>query len=345
MKRYLFRAASFLFGVAAAAGIMTIGKTDVLAAEMITLTGTVAKGTTADTLYLYNSSNGTYELKIDSNTNFSACKVLTVGKKVTVSMYRGDDANMHASAVASNEQSVGVSVDTSNKSTVTGKILDKSSDDLLYLDTSDGEMQIKIDSTTDLSACRVLVTNAKATVVVARGSDAYMHAISISNDGSSSGSSSSSSSSAVSNTVAVTGTPEDKFDGNILNLKTKDGTYTLKVDSSTDTSSGFVFTPDNKLTVYIYRGSDAYMHAAKTVGTRSSNTTINGSSTSFTGTVDGKSDDSQLLLKTSGGTMTFRLDSNTTLQGAKAIIKGQSVTVTGAVGSDTYWHAVTITAK
>ena len=52
-----------------------------------------------------------------------------------------------------------------------------------------------------------------------------------------------------------------------------------------------------------------------------------------------------LYLNTSGGTMKFKLDSTTSLNNSKGLTKGKIVTVSGSVGSDEYWHAVTITTK
>ena len=119
----------------------------------------------------------------------------------------------------------------------------------------------------------------------------------------------------------------------------------LAVDSSTDTSGGFMFTPGNKVTAYVYRGSDANMHAAKIVGTRSSGATLNGSTMTFSGSVEANSTEEILYLNTSGGIMKFKLDQSTTLSNAKGLAKGRIVTVSGTVGSDEFWHAVSITAK
>ncbi len=348
MKNTSRKVATMLLGIVLATGMMIGGKTEVNAATpTATVTGTVAKGTTADTLYLYNSSDGTYTIKLDGETDFNGCKVLTVGKQISVGIYRGNDEYNHAATITAGKQTVSASVDTSNQATVTGKVKDKSTDEILYLDTTGGEMVIKLDSTTNLGGCRVVVAGANVNVVVARGSDAYMHALSISNGSGSSGSSDSVSYSGEvpANTTAVTGTPEDKSNGDMLYLKTKDGTYTLKVDDSADTSQGFVFTSGNKVTAYIYHGSDSYMHAAKVVGTRNNGGASGGSTTTFSGTVESGSTESLLLLNTSGGVMKFKLDGGTTLSGSKGLYKGLQVTVSGSTGSDAYWHAVSIAAK
>ena len=348
MKNVMKKVAAMLLCIAVA-GVMTISyETDVSAATATaTVTGTVASGTTADTLYLYNSSDGTYTIKLDAETNFEGCKVLTVGKKVTVGLYRGNDAYNHAATVTAVNKTSTTTVDQSASATVTGKVKEKTTDEILYLDTSGGEMIIKLDSSTNLSGCRVIVPGANVAVSVARGTDAYMHALSITSGSTANTTSSATTGTAEtpSGTVAITGTPEEKSTADVLYLKTKDGTYQLKVDANTDTSGGFIFTSANTLTAYIYRGSDAWMHAAKVVGTRNNGSGSGGSTTALSGTVESDSTESLLLLKTSDGVMKFKVDTTTSLQGAKGISKGMQVTVNGTVGSDRYWHAVTIATK
>ncbi len=343
MKNRLRRVATLLCGIVLATGMMVVNKVDIEAATATaTVSGTVASGTTADTLYLYDSSNGKYTIKLDSETNFNGCKILTVGKQITVGLYRGDDAYNHAATITAGKTASSASVDTSNQATVTGTVKDKSTEETLYLDINGQEMIIKLDSTTDMSGCRVVVSGANVNVVVARGSDAYMHALSISNGSGSSSSSSVSAGEAPSGTTAVTGYPEDKSSGSMLYLKTNDGTYQLKIDDSTDTSGGIVFTSSNKVTAYIYRGSDAYMHAAKVVGTRNNGSPASSNTTAFTGTVESGSTESMILLNTSGGVMKFKLDGSASLNGSKAIGKGDKITINGATGSDSYWHVVSI---
>jgi len=349
MNKVIFKRIFYSFlSVVLVTGCLFTSKLQVKAANQI-VTGTVAKGTTASMLYLYEPSNGTYKITIDSNTDTSACKFLTVGKTVTVSMYRGDDSNLHAAAIASGKNVSSVSVDSSNRSTVKGTVMDATTEEMLYLNTSDGEMHIKIDSGTNTSGCRILVSGANVTVVCSRGSDAYMHALSItttdtSSSSSSSSSSTSSSSSSTPTGTAVTGTPTSNSRNGVLYLSTNDGTYYLICDSSCDTSSGFMFTPGNKLTAYIYRGDDANMHASKVIGTKASTSTLRSGTSTFTGTVESNSSEEMMYLNTSGGVMKFKIDSNTSLTGAKNLIKGSKVSVTGSVGADTFWHAITISS-
>ncbi len=333
------------------ASVFLITGTEIFADNTV-VTGTVSRGTNSSTLYLYNTSAGKYTIKINEDTNTSACKILTVGKTVTVSMYKGSDGNYYAASIASGTKAAPVSTTTSNKASITGTVTDATTESMLYLSTSGGTMQIKIDSTTDLSGCKMLVSGAQVTVTYARGSDAVNHALSVSSYNTASqnvtatktGTGTNSASAVPANTVAVTGTPTSDSKEDVLYLKAKDGTYYIAIDSDTDTSGGVVFTTSNTLTAYIYRGSDAKMHAAKIIGTRSGNTTLNSGTANFEGTVENGSTEEILLLKTSGGTMKIKLDAGTVLSGTKGIVAGQKVTVNGSTGTDAYWHARTITA-
>lgn len=64
--------------------------------------------------------------------------------------------------------------------TVQGKVLSGTTDELLKLSTSDGLMEIKLDSGTDTSNCKILLPDTKIKVSVSHGSDAYMHVLTIS---------------------------------------------------------------------------------------------------------------------------------------------------------------------
>ncbi len=341
-KKAITTATMMLTGFIALVGPrMTVSAHTIIA----NIQGTVSKGTTSDTLYLYSPSSGNYTIKIDSDTDTSKCRLLVPGKAVTVAIYRGDDAVLHAENIVGGKANNSVTVDA-NRTTVSGVVKDNSTEEMIYLDTTGGEMQIKIDPTTDFTGTKLMVAGKTITVVCSRGSDAYMHAVSISDNSTTQSSTAAvSTSSTPENTIAVTGYPTESSTSNMLYLDTSGGVMSIKVDDTSDTNGGFMFIPGNKLTVYVYRGSDAYMHAAKIVGTRSSSTVSGASTTTFTGNVYSDSTDSTMYLGTSGGTMHIKLDAGTTVIGAKGIVKGRTVTVAASVGSDGYWHAVTVTAK
>ena len=117
---------------------------------------------------------------IDGDSDVSNGRVLMPGRRLTVSFYRGSDAYLHAARiVGEKESSSGVSVDTASSTAVVGTVDGKSTEDTLYLNTDGGTMELKLDSSTSFSNCRVLVRGKEVVVLCARGSDAYMHAVNV----------------------------------------------------------------------------------------------------------------------------------------------------------------------
>ena len=312
------------------------------AASSTTVTGTIQSGTT-DTLMYLSTTAGTMEIKIDSDTDTSGCKVLLPDKKISVTCYRGDDAYMHASKITSPDAASNVTVDTRSTATVEGTVLTGTTDDLMYFSTSAGTMQIKIDSNTDMTGCTTVTLGKKLIVTCGRGSDAYMHAVKITDS-----TSASNSTTAVINGVTmpnITGTVAANTTASYLYFSTSSGLMEIKIDSSTDLSECRTLIPGQSISVACYRGSDAVMHAGRIVDntiSSSSQATVNtAKTTNVTGTVTSDTSSQLLYLSTSGGTMQIRLDDNTSMNGCVLVI-GESVQVTFAGGSDSYLHAVSI---
>lgn len=330
----------------------------VQAAEIIaTVQGSVMKGTTTDILKLA-TKEGDMEIKLDSSTDASDCKVLLPGYEVSVSVSHGSDAYLHAVKIVSGLKSDMVSLDTSKYSTVSGTISEKSKDGVLYVQTPQGEMQIKLDADTDMSGCSVLVADKTYQITCVRGSDAYMHATAIT-DSSGAGLGSGSSASTVPSssltptpespvsvsTSTVTGTVNKKTTSERLFLDTQYGQMEIAIDKNTDSRAGIFLIPDRKMSVAVYRGSDAVMHAATIVGAKESVIPVNvdtSSPATVTGTVDGKSTENILFLKTSDGEMELKLDNVRSIMGCKVLVKDRKVTVTCSRGSDAYMHALDI---
>ncbi len=320
-----------------------------------TVTGTVMTGTTSELLKL-STNEGNMEIKIDSSTDTSACKILLPGNKISVSVSHGSDEYLHAVKITQSTQTASVSVDTSNASTVTGTISSKTKGDILYLNTPQGEMEIKMDATTNLSGCTVLVADKTYVVSCARGSDAYMHAISIADSASSAAGVSGSvnysltpapASAVTAKTMTVTGTVDSKTKENLLYLSTKDGEMQIAIDSNTDSRNGMFLMPGRSLTVSVYHGSDEYLHAAVITATKTvmpvekldSDTTA-----TVTGTVGSKSNENMLYLNIPQGEMELKLDNLSSVAGCKVLISGKKITVTCARGGDAYMHATAITS-
>lgn len=321
-----------------------------------TVSGSVQKGTTSD-LLLLSTKDGRMEIKIDSSTDTSGCKLLLPDQKISVSVSHGSDGYLHAVKISNTGQAAAVSVDTSQTSVVTGTINEKSKGDILYFDTQYGEMELKLDDSTNMNGCKVLVVGKTYSVTCARGNDAYMHAVSIS-DSAASFSTSGTSNSATSNwtpspdgtvdasTTWVSGKVTKNTKSDKLFLSTNDGEMEIVIDSKTDSRNGMMAMVGKTLSVAVYRGSDAYMHAANIVGAKSSTipTNVNTSSTStVTGTVLSKSTENMLYLNTQYGEMELKMDYLRSAQGFKILVEGRKVSINCARGDDAYMHALDIT--
>ncbi len=318
----------------------------IVAAES-TFSGTVSDKTNAEMLYL-NTSGGTMEIKIDSNVAVSGTKVILPGNSVVATCYVGSDEYWHVSKLSGSTQVGKPAIDQSTKATVKGRIAKGTSEELLYLVVDNGTMQIKMDADTDLSGTTMLIIGKQIQVVCARGSDAYMHALSISDvaTASSSVSSASSTSSGGSSANYVSGTVEKGTTASMLYLGTSGGTMEFVLDLATDASGCRVLIPGQSISVNFYRGSDAWNHTSKIVNNSSkaaAEVSLDASSkTTVTGTVDGATTENTLFLNTSGGTMQIRLDASTNFSRCPVILQDKNISVTIERGSDEYYHAVAI---
>lgn len=319
--------------------------TDVEAAE-ITYSGTVSEQTTAECLYL-STSGGTVQIKIDSNTELSNAKFLLPGNTVTANCYTSSDEYWHASKITGNSSAGRVSVDTGNKATVKGRIAKGTSEELLYLVVDNGTMQIKIDESTNVDDCRFLIVGKTVQVVCARGTDAYMHALSISDISGTTASSSGSSTGTASGNSA-TGTIGKGTTASILYLETSGGTMQFVLDLATDASACRSLIPGQSVTVTFYRGSDAWNHSSKLVNNTakaSAQVSLDGSTATVSGTVTSDTKEDTLYLNTSGGVMQIRLDAATNFSRCPVLLLDKSVQVVCQRGSDEYLHAVQIIAN
>ncbi len=333
-------AALVLFNVAAFPACTT-------AAEY-TYSGTVTDQTTSDMLYL-KTSGGTIQIKLDSSTETENAKFLLPGNSLTAKCYTGSDEYWHASKLTGSSSAGKVNVDSSNKSTVKGTIAKGTSEELLYLVTNAGTMQIKLDTDTDVSGVKYMIIGKSVQVVCARGSDAYMHALSISDVGGSSGSSTSGLTVSGSSVSGVSGTVEKGTTSSLLCLSTSGGTMQIVLDLGTDASGCRVLIPGQSVTVNFYRGSDAWNHSSKIVNNSSSAASVvsldGNSRVTVSGKVSGDTTENTLFLSTSGGDMQIRLDSNTNFSRCPVLLLDKSVQVVAERGSDEYYHAVEVIAN
>ncbi|HJC58089.1 MAG TPA: hypothetical protein H9700_12135 [Candidatus Eisenbergiella intestinipullorum] len=327
----------------ALAAALPAGALRVRAAEIIaTVYGTIQSGTTEE-LLLLSTAQGKMEIKLDSETDASTCKVLLPGREIYVSVTHGSDGYLHAAKITSGTKETADSIDYSTSVTVKGKLSDKTKEDILYLKTDQGEMQIKLDASTNMDGCNVLVAGESYQIVCARGSDAYLHAVSISDVADEAA--------VITETIngrsvtTLKGTVSDRTKKDLLYLSTDGGEMQFVIDGDSDVSNGRALMPGRKLTVSFYRGSDAYLHAARIVGEKESvsdSSVDTSSSSAVIGTVDGKTTENTLYLSTDSGTMELRLDSSTGFSNCRVLTRGMQVVVICARGSDAYMHAVSV---
>ena len=107
--------------------------------------------------------------------------------------------------------------------------------------------------------------------------------------------------------------------------------------------------PKNKVTVYFYRGDDAWNHVSKIVNeSYESSPTVSldqNSKATVTGRIKDKTNEGTLYLSTNGQTMEIRLDSNTQYNNIPFLLEDKRVVVTLACGSDGYNHAISISPE
>lgn len=357
MKKYWIGKISLMLCLVLGLFLAPICQLGVWAAE-VTVEGTVLAGTTSDLLKL-DTSDGYMEIKLDSTTDTSECKILITGEQIRVTVTGGSDKYLHAVKVTGSARTNTITVDQSSVATIIGILNEKSMSSLLFFDTAQGEMQIKLDETTDMNGCSVLVSDRTYKVVCARGSDAYMHAISIADSTESvtaasalkTGAGDAASEPALpSGTVTymeVAGTVNSSTKESLLYLNTAGGVMQFKIDSNAETGEGMVLTTGRTLTVKFYHGTDGYLHAVKTKGVRtiSASAQIDSNTATVSGTVRGASDENYLYLYTPQGEMILKLDAVKSLNNCKVLVSGKEVTVTCARGSDAYMHALSITGK
>ncbi len=316
-------------------------------ASEVTVSGTVTDSTNTEMLYL-NTSDGTMHLKMDSNTDTSGVKFILPGSTVTCKIYLPNDGYWHISKITGVTAVGKVSVDTSSPATVRGTIAKGTTSELIYLVVDNGTMQIKIDNDTDLSNCRYLIIGKTVSVSCGRGSDAYMHAISISDANTYSVNTYSSSSGSATSKNTVSGTIDKGTTTSLLRLATSAGTMEFVMDLATDISSCRALIPGQSATVSFYRGDDAWNHVSKIINgssAKASDANLDQSSrATVNGTIANNTNEGLLYLNTNDGTMQIKIDNATGFGKCPVLLIDKSAQVVCVHGSDGYLHAVTINA-
>jgi len=344
-------------------GITSLVTTRVVAAEVTTVEGTVQTGTSSSFLKL-NTDSGVMEIKIDANADWSECKNLLPGRKVQVDVYYGGDSYMHASRlkdIASTSNTKGI--------TATGIIEDiqTSSSDIIYFKTASGNIAIKVNTSTNMDNCKVLVAGNYYTIIYT-GTSYYKDALEIRDIGASttttttttttnklSGTSDITANTVSTNfditnvnnaTASVKGTVTADTTATVLYLNTSGGVMQFKIDSDTIFDDALVEVPGVTYKVFYGYGTDSYLHARVVKGDREavqSGAALNGATATVKGTLCGNSSEGLIRLNTESGIMLLKTDKLETVTGGSRIITNQSVTANISYGTDAYWHVTSIT--
>ena len=309
--------------------------------------GTIKQDTSNSMLYL-STSAGDMTIRIDSDCDLTKCGTLVAGNQAIASVYRGDDAYMHASRIVSGASGV----DLTNLLTVSGTVTSATTNSLISLSTTSGTYQLKWDTATDVAISGVLYSGKTVTAVIGRGSDAYYHAIKVTDgttapSSSSSGSNSGTSSSSNVNTVTISGGVTTSSDESKIIVETANGTYTVYLDDTTDYSACPVIVAKYSVKAEIYIGSDSQYHAKKLTDLSSNSQgsadgVNSANAVQVTGTVEDGTNQNLLRLNVGGNTMLIRIDQKTDCSKCRVLKQGITVTAKVARGSDAYMHATSL---
>jgi len=311
--------------------------------------GVVQSGSTDSNLVIKVSGN-LFNVKIDSSTDITQIHALVPEATIGLAVYVGADGAFHAYKMVGSIETAEPNR-SGNTATVSGTVQKNTTDKILYLKTSAGDMIIKLDKDTDIGTTGLLVVGKTVQVTVQRGSDAYLHATKISGNGSSSSSTTTASAQMspeaekTSESVKVQGTVESNTTNAVLYLKVSGSVMQIRIDRNTKWPESDALKTGESITAMVYRGSDAYLHAESvTADTECAPSAVinTASKLTFKGNVE-KIDGYTITIKNGDNTYTFRFDDDTDFSGFRLLQKNKTVTVEAATGSDGYWRATMVT--
>jgi hypothetical protein len=340
----------------AAAGSTTSSGTTVKVQQQTTrVSGVVDDATTTDLLVL-KTKDGTMKITLDASTDMSDGKVLIPGGTYKVDIYRGDgDYNHAAKIIDTSDNTVGTNagVNTAKTFSYTGTVVSGTKQNKLLLKTSDGStLTIKIDSGTDTSACHVLKVGQKVTATVAYASDAYLHAVRLTDNTKKAvtvkeGSMGDAGMLTGQSTVTVQGTVMADSTDDVMLLSVNGQTMQLRLDSGSKGTNLSAIVPGFSYSVSLYLGTDGYNHVA-TITNLAGNDAGTGSNvnkntkTSVTGTITEARCGYVKLKDSQGSVWTIRLDTTTDTSACRILRTGRKIKASCALGTDGYWHATAL---
>ena len=236
--------------------------------KLYSVTGTIAKGTN-EGLLLLKLSDGTMQIKIDPTTDCSGVRMFILGRQLQVIAAKGTDGSLHAQTISDTSSSAYTVITSVNgfssngqaantaTSTAVGKVDAATTASTLVLNTTGGQMQVKIDSNVDLSQGHVLMPDTTVSVEYYKGTDNYLHTTCIVN----SSAKQAAPTTLDGNSVTVTGTVGEGSSESTIYLQTSGGTMQIRLDSATDYTNCPLLLKGKSVTMAIQRGADEYYHA------------------------------------------------------------------------------------
>jgi len=238
------------------------------------VTGTFVTGSPAERVILRVNGFNT-EYYVDAAADVPDSSQLLPGKKLTVTYYVGVDNRRHAVKISdasrpfissgssdSASQNGNATSDsppgTPETITVSGKIGSGSKSDLVSIYMEGYPMQIKPDSSCDLSKSKILIPGNNVNAAVYRNDDdGYMHAVSFSANYKLDADVSVD----MRDPVTVTGKVSSGSDANVIHLNVDGCIMEIHLDSTTDYSKCRVIEGNKIISASIGYGSDGCLHA------------------------------------------------------------------------------------
>ncbi|MBO4900474.1 MAG: hypothetical protein J5509_09295 [Lachnospiraceae bacterium] len=249
-------------------GNSTPGSAAVDTSQLYSVTGTIAKGTNEGNLVL-KLSDGTLQIKIDPTTDCSGVRMFILGRQLQVIAAKGTDGSLHAQSISDTSSSAYTVITSVNgfqgsgqsastpTSVAVGKVDSATTASTLVLNTTGGQMQVKIDSNVDLSQGHVLMPETVVSVEYYKGTDNYLHTGLIVN----SSAKQAAPTTLDGNSVTVSGTVGEGSSESTIYLQTSGGTMQIRLDTATDYTNCPLLLKGKSVTMAIQRGADEYYHA------------------------------------------------------------------------------------
>jgi len=327
----------------------------VSAVETIEVTGYLQE--IVGTVITFKTDAGTMLIKLDTTTDLSGCTGLVANAPLSIAVYRGDDAYMHANRIVT---TTAAAVGTASSGDQSAQAAPAATSP--YASMSAAQVQEAALAAAQEAANKAAAEGADAAGIqaaaqaaVERVASEYAQAVQAAeeakknaqkaaqeNNNASSGSTVTTSDGVTvdtGNPVTVTGKVDEGSTSSLINLTTSDGQMKVKIDSNTDLSKSLGMAVGSRVTATVGYGSDAYMHAIRIV---SGEVKSGGSYATAKGTLVDGSWKEVIKLRADGKTTTYYVDDTTDMSQAPLLLPNRIVTISYYEGTDGKRHAASV---